>query len=171
VPPFFDPDGRAVLWADLGDTRRAEELLAAAIEEKPTDTFLQAHSAPLVKATIAMEQGRPEEAVSELRRARFARASLEVPYALGTALLAADKPEEAIVELRKVLDSPGIDPANMRRALARLQIARAYVAMGDLAAARDAYLDFLEFWAEADEDLPILQKARSEYEALPGVRG
>jgi tetratricopeptide (TPR) repeat protein len=171
VPPSFNPDGRAVLWAELGDTGRAEELLEAAIEETPTDTFLQAHSAPKVRAAIALQQGRPEEAVTELRKARFTRASLEVPYALGTALLAAGKPDEAIVELRKVLDSPGIDPANMRRPLARLQIARAYVAMGDLDSARAAYLDFLEFWAGADEDLPILQKARSEYEALPEVRG
>jgi tetratricopeptide (TPR) repeat protein len=171
APPSFNRSGRAVLWASLGDTARAGELLAAEIEETPTDTYLLANTAPRVRAAIAMAEGRPEDAVDELRATRFERASINIPYERGVALIAAGRPEEALPELQKVLDWVGIDVADPRKALARLGKAQAYVAMGDTEAARDAYLDFLEFWAQADEDLPVLQKARSEYEALPGVRG
>ena len=116
-------------------------------------------------------EGRFEDAVAELRKTRFEASSTNIPYERGVALLAAGQPEEALTDLRKVLDWVGIDIDHQNKALARLQIARAYVAMGDMDAARNAYLDFLEYWAQADENLPLLQKARSEYEALPGAQG
>ena len=65
----------------------------------------------------------------------------------------------------------GIGIADHKKPLSRLGIARAYVAMSDMDAARNAYLDFLEVWEQADEDIPLLGKVRSEYETLPGVQG
>jgi hypothetical protein len=51
-------------------------------------------------------------------------------------------------------------------ALARLQLARAYVLQGDTAKARAAYQDFLTLWKDADPDIPILIAAKSEYAKL-----
>ena len=55
--------------------------------------------------------------------------------------------------------------------LGYLGLARAKVALGKTDEERAAYEAFFDAYREADEELPILLKARSEYEALPGVRG
>jgi predicted Zn-dependent protease len=156
----------ARLLATLGEVERAQTLLDRIVEENPSSTWVQSFSAPRLRATLAMAGGRPEEAVDELRKVRFERSDTDIPYEKGEALLAAGRAEEALVEFQKVIDWVGVDEVSPRKSLARLQIARAHVEAGDLEPARNAYLDFLELWAEADEDVPVLQKARSEYEAL-----
>jgi eukaryotic-like serine/threonine-protein kinase len=40
------------------------------------------------------------------------------------------------------------------RALARLQLGRAYAIVGDTAKAKAAYQDFLTLWKDADPDIP-----------------
>jgi len=50
--------------------------------------------------------------------------------------------------------------------LARLNLARAYVLLGDAGKARTAYQDFFAEWKDADPDLPVLKDARAEYEKL-----
>ena len=51
-------------------------------------------------------------------------------------------------------------------ALAHLQLARAQAMMGDKAAARKSYQDFLSLWKDADPDIPIYQQAKAEYARL-----
>jgi hypothetical protein len=51
-------------------------------------------------------------------------------------------------------------------ALAHLQLGRAQVLMGDKAAARKSYQDFLTLWKDADPDIPIYQQAKAEYTRL-----
>jgi tetratricopeptide (TPR) repeat protein len=156
----------AGLLATLGEVERAQTLLDQIVEENPSSTWVQSFDAPRLRAMLAMAAGRPEEAVDELRKVRFERSDTDIPYEKGEALLAAGRAEEALVEFQKVIDWVGVDEVSPRKSLARLQIARAHMETGDLEAARNAYLDFLELWAEADEDVPVLQQARSEYEAL-----
>jgi hypothetical protein len=38
--------------------------------------------------------------------------------------------------------------------------------MGDKAAARKSYQDFLTRWKDADPDIPIYQQAKAEYASL-----
>ena len=52
-------------------------------------------------------------------------------------------------------------------ALARLQLARALVLIGNIAKAKTAYQDFFALWKDADQDLPILIEAKKGYAALP----
>jgi hypothetical protein len=52
------------------------------------------------------------------------------------------------------------------RALAWLQLGRAYSMSGDKAKAQSAYRDFLTLWKDADPDIPILKEARAEYAKL-----
>ena len=49
--------------------------------------------------------------------------------------------------------------------LARLR-RRSYALQDDCAKARTAYLEFLNFWKDADPDIPILKEAKSEYAKL-----
>jgi eukaryotic-like serine/threonine-protein kinase len=51
-------------------------------------------------------------------------------------------------------------------ALARLSLARSYALQGDSAKARTAYLEFLNFWKDADPDIPVLREAKAEYVKL-----
>jgi predicted Zn-dependent protease len=161
----------ALLMAQLGEIERAQELLDKLVDEYPDTTWVHASAAPRIRAAIAMTAGRPEEAVAELMKARFERRDLALPFEKGKALLAAGKPDEALVEFQKIRAWKGIEPIDLRRAATLVWMGRAYVAAGDTDAARSAYLEFLELWVDADEDIPLLQKARAEYEALPGVRG
>jgi eukaryotic-like serine/threonine-protein kinase len=54
--------------------------------------------------------------------------------------------------------------------LARLQMARAFAAEGNLAKAKAGYDDFLRKWRNADSDIPILKQAIQEYSSRWGVR-
>ena len=52
-------------------------------------------------------------------------------------------------------------------ALAHLGIARAHALQGETAKARIAYQDFFALWRDADQDIPVLIAAKSEYSKLP----
>jgi hypothetical protein len=45
-------------------------------------------------------------------------------------------------------------------------LARAQATMGDKAAARKSYQDFLALWKDADPDIPIYKQAKAEYAKL-----
>jgi hypothetical protein len=64
------------------------------------------------------------------------------------------------------LDHPGIGINFVTSALAHLQLGRAQVMMGDKAAARKSYNDFLTLWKDADPDIPIYKQAKAEYAKL-----
>jgi hypothetical protein len=50
--------------------------------------------------------------------------------------------------------------------LSHLNLGRAYALQGDHSKARTAYQDFFAVWKDADQDVPILKTARSEYDKL-----
>ena len=51
--------------------------------------------------------------------------------------------------------------------LARLGLARARVASGDLTGARQVYEDLLfKTWKDADDDVPVVMQAKEEYRKL-----
>jgi hypothetical protein len=52
------------------------------------------------------------------------------------------------------------------RALARLQLGRAYAMAGDTAKAKASYQDFLTLWKDADPNISILKQAKTEYAKL-----
>jgi hypothetical protein len=72
----------------------------------------------------------------------------------------------AAVEFQKLLDHPGRVEREITGALSYLQLARAQKMMGDQAAARKSYEDFLTLWKDADSDIPIYQQAKAEYTRL-----
>ena len=84
-------------------------------------------------------------------------------YVRGMAYLAARQPTEALAQFQKILAHRGLVLGDPMDAVARLQLARAFMQSGDTAQAKAAYEDVLNLWKDADADLPILMKARSEY--------
>ena len=82
------------------------------------------------------------------------------------AYLAAHQGSEAAAEFQKIVDHRGIVLNEPIRALAHLQLGRAYALQRDTPKARAAYQDFLTLWKDADPDIPILKQAKADYAKL-----
>ena len=65
-----------------------------------------------------------------------------------------------------MVDHPAMADDFITAPLSHLQLARAQVMMGDKAAARKSYHEFLTLWKDADPDIPIYQAAKAEYAKL-----
>jgi hypothetical protein len=92
--------------------------------------------------------------------------SLYPAYLRGLAYLQMGEGRMAAAEFQKLLDHPGMVGRTVAGALSHLQLARAQKMMGDQAAARKSYGDFLTLWKDADLDIPIYQQAKAEYARL-----
>jgi len=95
--------------------------------------------------------------------------SLFPAYVRGQAYLASRRGREAAAEFQKVLDHRGVVLVDPIDALARLQLARAWVMAGDRQRARADYQDLFSIWQGADPDVPLLRRAKSEYAELASV--
>jgi tetratricopeptide (TPR) repeat protein len=118
---------------------------------------------------VALGLNKPNEAVDILTASipyDLGDAFLIPAYLRGLAYLQAGKGRQAAGEFQKLLDHPGILESDLKGALARLQLGRAQAMMGDKAAARKSYQDFLSLWKDADPDIPIYRQAKAEYARL-----
>jgi eukaryotic-like serine/threonine-protein kinase len=93
-------------------------------------------------------------------------APLGVFYLRGYALLASGNSKDAGAEFQRILDCPGITVNSPVGSLARLGLARALAASGDVAKARTTYQDFFTLWKDADPDIPVLKQAKTDYAKL-----
>ncbi|MBV9268873.1 MAG: hypothetical protein JO061_22075, partial [Acidobacteriaceae bacterium] len=163
------------LTGDRAEPVRITEDLA---KRFPEDTPVQFEYLPTLRALSALAHRTPLEAIEGLQTALpydlampgtkfFAQfGGLYPAYVRGEAYLQAQQGREAAAEFQKVLDHRGIVLADPIGALAHLQLGRAYVLSGDTAKAKNAYLDFLHIWKDADPDLPVLKQAKAEYAKL-----
>ncbi|MDQ1473049.1 MAG: eukaryotic-like serine/threonine-protein kinase [Bryobacterales bacterium] len=170
--------GAALALALSGNSSRSEELAGDLAKRFPEDTLVKFSFLPVLRASDALNRGKPSKAIDLLQAAipyelgyhgassvGFA-GSLYPVYVRGKAYLNERKSFEAAAEFRKILDHRGIVFANPIGALARLQMGRALVLAGDRARARTAYQDFLTLWKDADPGIPILREAKAEYAGL-----
>jgi len=134
----------------------------------PNDTLLNNVWLPLVRAQLELRRGSLTEAIQLLETTRrYERAGFFAPqYLRGQAYLAQSKGKEAAAEFQTILDHTGWAPTASLYPLAQLGLARAAVLQGDTAKARQSYQDFFALWKDADTDIPILIKAKQEYEQL-----
>jgi eukaryotic-like serine/threonine-protein kinase len=169
--------GAALAFAYAGDDRRAQALADDLGKRFPEDTLVQSNFLPTLHARLALSHGNTSEAVEDLSVARsyelgattastFGWTGMYPVFVRGEAHLAAHQGSEAAAEFQKILNHPGIVLNEPIGALARLGIARAYVLQGDAAKAKAAYQDFLTLWRDADNDIPILTAAQSEFAKL-----
>jgi serine/threonine protein kinase/tetratricopeptide (TPR) repeat protein len=164
--------GVALALAFTGDIA-GSQALAKDLETATEDTYVQFTYLPTLRALWALSLGETSTALDLLQTA--APYELAIPgsvtgiygslyplYVRGQAHLLARRGAQAAAEFQQILDYPGIVFADPVAAVARLQLARAFVMSGETAKARSAYQDFLTLWMDADQEIPILQEAQAE---------
>jgi tetratricopeptide (TPR) repeat protein len=171
-----DPDARtlvATTLAIIGDAQKSAALVADVEREFPENHFIQTLSIPQAKATLQFEKNQFSEAITTLETVRphelgtGPRGGGIAPiYLRGLIYLKMRDGAKAAAEFQRILDHRGAAGFSPEYPLAYLNLARAYVALGDNAKARTAYQDFFSVWKDADADVPTLKTARAEYEKL-----
>jgi eukaryotic-like serine/threonine-protein kinase len=163
----------ALAFARAGDIEQAQKLADALSQDDPLNTVVQNYSLPTIRAAMKLHENDPATAVEILRPTvkydlAFADGfnDLYPAYIRGLAYLQMAEGRLAVAEFQKLLDHPGIVGRGVTGALSHLQLARAQKMMGDQAAARKSYEDFLTLWKDADTDIPIYQQAKAEYARL-----
>ena len=165
----------AVALVRIGSVNQAEALCHELDKQWPEGTIVQKYWLPAIRAQIDLGQARPSKAIDDLGVATALElanpGSTAVPtlypaYVRAQAYLAMGDGPRAATEFRKLTDRPGLVLNYPLGALAHLGLARAYKSSGDLQNSRQAYLDFLSLWKDADPDIPILKQAKAEYAKL-----
>jgi len=163
----------ALASAELGDVERAEKIVESINLQAPQDTIVQFYCLPAIRAAIELKRHNPAAAIEILRPAEQYEYALPnyfsdmyPTYIRGLAYLQLGQGQAASVEFQKMLDHSAIVGRDVVGALAHLQLGRAQVMMGDKAAARKSYQDFLTLWKDADPEIPIYKQAKAEYARL-----
>jgi len=164
----------ALTFALLGNQSEAQNLIDKMSRESPLDTVAQNYTLPTIRAVVELKSNNPAKAIDLLRVTEpYELADLPMPpnalypaYVRGLAYLQLGLGRQAAAEFQKLIDRPGVAQLHHQGALARLQLGRAQVMMGDKAAALKSYQNFLTLWKDADPDIPIYQQAKAEYAKL-----
>jgi DNA-binding winged helix-turn-helix (wHTH) protein/tetratricopeptide (TPR) repeat protein len=165
--------GAALALAIVGDARA--QALADDLEKRfPENTIVRFSYLPVIRARIALNNNDASKAIEILQVAapyEFGSpheliGALYPVYVRGEAHLAARQGSEAVVEFQKILDHRGIVVSDPVGALVHLQLGRAYAMSGDTMKGKASYEDFFRLWKDADRDIPILVRAKSEYANL-----
>jgi DNA-binding winged helix-turn-helix (wHTH) protein/tetratricopeptide (TPR) repeat protein len=156
----------AEAFADAGELTRAEALAAELNRIAPEDTIEQKVHLPLIHSIVERQRGNPARAADLLAQAEAADFTLDVPYRLGQAYLAAKEPAKAAVQFQKLVDNRGAGWWQVYAPLAQLGLGRAYAIEGDREKGRKAYDEFFATWRDADSNIPILKQAKAEYAKL-----
>lgn len=153
-----------------GDVHRAEALLQEWSAREAQDRFVTATYKSSAEALIDIQHGNPARAIERLRSAAPYELSygpeLLPIYVRGLAYVSLKDGSTAASEFRKLLDHRGAAAMSIFYPLSHLQEARALAMAGDVAQSRKSYEAFLTNWKDADADIPVLIKAREEYNAL-----
>ncbi len=164
----------ALTLALVGEEKKARVLADKIDRVLPRDTIAQSYTLPTIRAAIELASNKPLRAIELLQTVTpYELAYVDLPpnalypgYLRGLAYLRAEQGQEAAAEFQKVIDHPGITLLHLQGALAHLQLGRAQAMMGDKAAARKSYQNFLTLWKDADPDISIYQQAKAEYARL-----
>jgi len=160
----------AIAQAELGDTSSAEKFLAS--HSSPTaDTLMMYAYLPQIRAAIAMQRGKPLEAIAALEPARpYEMRDYLVLSLRGEAYLQAGQADMAQHEFERIVANPGIDTLYVYYPLAQLGVARAYAMQHNAVESRREYEALFSLWKNANQNLPVLQQARLEFKQLGAGR-
>ncbi len=163
----------ALVAAYIGDLKLAQKMTAELGKAHPHDTLIQSYWIPILRARIALSQGRPAEAVHLLDGADtydqgfFSPGQcMDAAYVRGEALLAEHNGAAAAIQFRNILAHRGLVLNCPTGALSQLGLARALALSGDTSGSRAAYQDLFVLWKDADRDFRSLRQAQAEYRAL-----
>jgi tetratricopeptide (TPR) repeat protein len=163
----------ALSLARSGRTDEAIRIADEVSKEAPLDTIVQKYVVPTIRAAVKTQQHDPNGAIELLRQTVPYDLSfhdsfdfLYPAYIRGLAYLEAGDGQSAAAEFQKLIDNPGLCWGYITGPLARLQLARARMLVGDNAAARESYEEFLNIWKDADPEVPVYRQAKAEYTQL-----
>jgi serine/threonine protein kinase/tetratricopeptide (TPR) repeat protein len=167
----------ALALAISGDTTKGQALADDFKKRFPDDTIVQFIYLPTIRAQLALIHRDPSKAIDLLQSCAGYELGLEGAAAVspslypvwvrGEAYRVSLDGNDAAREFQKILDHRGVVMNEPIAALAHIGIARAYALQGETAKARIAYQDYFALWRDADQDIPILIAAKSEYSKLP----
>jgi serine/threonine protein kinase/tetratricopeptide (TPR) repeat protein len=167
----------ALALATAGDATRAQALTDDFKRRLPEDTIVQFNYLPSIRAQLALIHRDGSKAIEILQSAAHyelgqegsagVTPTLYPVWVRGEAYRLSGQGSEAAHEYQKILDHRGAVLFEAIGALAHLGMARAYALQGQTAKARIAYQDFFALWRDADQDIPVLIAAKSEYAKLP----
>ncbi|HEY6369863.1 MAG TPA: protein kinase [Candidatus Sulfotelmatobacter sp.] len=167
--------GAGLALAISGDSSLSISLAEDLERRFSEDTSVRFSYLPALQAMLALKRGNPSKALELLQaaapyelgshRSSFVGlfGNLYPSYVRGEAYLATHQGVEAAGEFRGILEHRGIVISDPIGALARLQLARAYLMSGDRTQAKSSYEDFLKLWRDADPDIPVLKEAKADY--------
>jgi ATP/maltotriose-dependent transcriptional regulator MalT len=167
----------ALALARIGDTAQAKRMADDLAARFPVNTVISRYWLPTIYASIEIHRGNPARAVELLQATPEYELGSPLPqfevggslypiYVRGQAYLLLHQGQQAAQEFQKYLDHSGVAINCPLAALARLQLARAEMLTGDLKSAREKYQEFFVLWKSSDADVPILQRAQTEYAKL-----
>ena len=165
----------ALTLARVGETARAKAIVAELEKSHPSQTVLKVYWLPTIRAAIELNAKNSAQALVVLEAAapyelgrppQLQLGTLYPAYIRGESRLLAHNGSTAATEFQRFVDHRGIVINCPLGALAHLGLAHAYALSGDTAKARTAYQDFFALWKDADPDIPILIKAKTEYAKL-----
>ncbi|MGE3507831.1 MAG: protein kinase [Vicinamibacterales bacterium] len=153
-----------------GQDADASILLRELSSRYPNATLTHRVIVPLTEAVVALQRGDPTRAIEQLEPLklydRTAKAEFWTEYVRGLSYLELKDGRAALEQFRSILAHRGEYPNSPLSGLVHLGLARAMAAAGDTQGARQAYLDFLRLWNDADPELEPLKRAREEYARL-----
>ncbi len=156
--------------AFCGRDGEAVALLRELAARYPDATLTHRVIVPLTDAVVAFQRGDPTRTLEQLEplRAydRTAKAEFWTEYLRGMSFLQLRDGRSAAEPFRSIIAHRGESPNAPLYPLAYLGLARALAMTGDVAGARQQYLDFLRLWNDADPDLEPLKAARQEVARL-----
>ncbi|MFL6415447.1 MAG: tetratricopeptide repeat protein, partial [Bryobacteraceae bacterium] len=166
--------GPAFALALVGRSAEAERLANELEQHHPEDTPVRFKYLPSLRGLIALNRKRPDVAIDQVPAGGAYElagtgTSFDCFYGLfystyvrGLAYLELHRYPEAITAFRTILDHPALVLNDPIGPFARLQLARALKGSGEKDKARAAYRELLMVWKDADPDLPIVLRVRSE---------
>lgn len=157
---------RALALAQCGELTRAQLLADEVANDNPQSTLANAIWLPVVRATIELNRGNYDLALSILHStdAHESAALFWPTYLRGLIYLKLKSGDKAVAEFQKIIDNRGWDPTSPLWPLAHLGLARGAALMGDVNSSKQAYQTVHTLWKTADPDLPALIEAKKEFE-------
>ena len=163
----------ALALARIGDTDQAKRMADDLAGRFPLNTVINRYWLPTIYASIEIRRSNPARAVELLQTTAQYELGSPLPqfevggtlypvYVRGQAYLLLQQGTAAVSEFQKFLDQRGVAVNCPLAALARLQLARAYLLAGDSKKAGGSYQEFFALWKDADSDIPILKEAKAE---------
>ena len=169
--PSYDPQLRVALTlAASGFVDEAEVITKELTKNNPEHTIINEVLAPIAQAAIELARHQPQRAIEQLKRVTPHElgfvAALAPLFLRAEAFLMQGLMPEAVAEFERIIQHRGSDPFSPFCAVVPLCLARAHAMTGNTTDSAKAYERFLDGWANADENIPILLAAREEYSRL-----